>query len=137
MSAAIREKLGIAYALNAVSASGVDTGSFVFYVGTTRDKLDIARDELFKLIDSIKADGITDKELKDAKTQLAGLQRIALQDNGSIALTASLDELYGLGYDYFTKYESRLNSVTAEDVKKAANKYLRPDSYVLVLLKGK
>ena len=46
----------------------------------------------------LAANGLSAEELKRAKKKLLGKQAIAHQRNSSLAYTAALDELYGLGY---------------------------------------
>ena len=41
-------------------------------------------------------------------------------------------QFYGLGLDYIDRYPGYVTAVTKEDVQKAAQKYLHPNSYILV-----
>ena len=43
-------------------------------------------------------------------------------------------DLYGLGKDYYLTFAERVNSLRPEDVQKAAQKYLRPDTATIVVL---
>jgi len=137
LSKAIREEKGLAYTLDAASSPGIDTGMFIFYIATTKENLEIAKDELFKEISRLKKEGITAEEIRSSKKELIGLHQMGLQKIQDIALAASVGELYGLGYDNFLKYEDRINHITAECVVRAARKYLGDDSYVLLMIKGK
>jgi predicted Zn-dependent peptidase len=43
----------------------------------------------------------------------------------------SFNERYGLGWDEFMRFPERINAVTAEEVLRAARKYIRLDAPVL------
>ncbi len=136
LSEKIREQKGIAYALDVKSIPGIERGLIVFYIGTTKENLETAREELFNEIGILKNKGVEARELKSARTELIGLQRIGLQRVQDVAMRASLDELYGSGYDDFLKYEDRIKHITKECILRAARKYLGDNSYVMVVIKG-
>ena len=47
-----------------------------------------------------------------------------LQHLVGLAKRATLDELYGVGFDAWTTYERRINAVTVPMVNEAAKRYL-------------
>ncbi len=44
----------------------------------------------------------------------------------------ALNELYGLGFDHYTRYLDEIGKVTQEEVKKAVARVILPDRYVFV-----
>lgn len=136
LSSIIREKKGAAYALDARSVPGLERGFVVFYVGTTKENMDMVRDELFKEIELLKKEGVTEEELRSAKNETVGLYRIGLQRSQDIGLKASLDELYGFRYDEYLKYDDRIGHITRQCLLRAARKYFNPNSYVLFMIRG-
>ena len=54
--------------------------------------------ELLKEAELLRAEGLTDEELKRAKAKVIGQKKIARQDLGISPPPTALDELYGLGY---------------------------------------
>jgi zinc protease len=137
LSKSVREQKGLAYVLNAVSLHGLERGMFIFYIGTSKENLEAAKNELFKEISLIKRDGIMGKELADAKKELIGSHRIWLQKIQDVASRAATDEACGADYLNYTKFEDRINHITKECVLRAARKYLDDHSYVLLTIKGK
>lgn len=133
----IRDELGLAYTLGAFSVSGIDRGYYSLYVATTYDNLREVKRELLNEIDRVKEEIISDEELKVAKQGLVGENMISLQGNSSLAFRASLDELYGLGFDNYTQYGQKINRINAEEVRRVANKYFNLDAYVAVTLTQK
>ncbi|NQU74324.1 MAG: insulinase family protein [Candidatus Omnitrophica bacterium] len=136
LSQSIREEKGLAYALDMRSIAGIERGLIIFYIGTTKENLEIAKNELFKEIETLRADGINDEELEFAKSELIGLHRIGLQRSQDVIMRAALDELYGLGFNNFREYEDKIRGVTKESVLQAARKYLNPNAYVLLMMEG-
>jgi predicted Zn-dependent peptidase len=47
---------------------------------------------------------------------------MGLQTNGGQADAAAIDELYGIGCDYATKYPAKLANVTREDLMKLVSR---------------
>jgi zinc protease len=84
-------------------------------------------DEIHKLAN----EGLTPVELQRAKKKLIGQQEIANQSNDAFGYHCALDELYGLGFDYYKQLEHAVNAITLEDIKKVAAKYFRDQPYVL------
>jgi len=132
----VREKKGISYALDVKSVPGIERGMIIFYIGTTKEHIAVAREELLKAIEGVQRDGVTSEELRYAKRELAGLHTISLQRIQDVSMQAALGELFGLGYDDFLKYEERVRHITRECVVRAARKYLDPHSYILVVVEG-
>jgi len=131
----IRDELGLAYYVGAYQLLGLDTGYFGFYVGTTGDQVATCEKEFFAELDKLKIDGLSEEELTRAKNGLIGQQKVALQDNSTLSLTVGLDELYGLGYDYFTTTEQRYRAVTVADIKRVANNYFGDKPHAVVIVK--
>jgi len=136
LSKIIREELGIAYTLNTSSLPGLERGMIIFYVGTTKKNLQTARTRILKELARLKKEGITSEELRSAKNQLIGFHQMGLQRVQDVARRITADELYGLGHGNYLKYGKRINHITRECVLRAAKKYLRDDSYVLLTIEG-
>ena len=58
-------------------------------------------------------DGLDAGELRRAKNKMIGARKIGRQDLGGLAMTAGLDELYGLGFDSSDEDETRIEEVSA------------------------
>ena len=59
----------------------------------------------------------------------------ALQDLGRLASLTALDELYGHGYRRTELDDAKFEAVTLEQVKAVAQKYLKPDAFVVSVVK--
>ncbi len=131
----VRENLGLAYFVGAQQFLGLAPGFFAFYVGTMPEKLDLVEKELLKEAELLRSEGLTEVELKRAKAKVIGQKKIGRQDLGGYAMSAALDELYGLGYDYSDLDDSKYEAVTVEQIKAAAKKYLKENAFVIAMVK--
>ncbi|HSY10449.1 MAG TPA: pitrilysin family protein, partial [Candidatus Dormibacteraeota bacterium] len=131
----VREKLGLAYYVGAQNFMGLAPGYFAFYTGTEPSKVAQVETELLKEAELLRNEGLSEEELKRAKAKIIGQKKIARQELGGLAQAQALDELYGLGYAYMDGDEIKYEAVTREQVKAIAQKYLKPDAFVVSVVK--
>src|SRR5438445_2295083 len=131
----IREQMGLAYYVGAGQMQGLVPGLFSFYLGTDPQKIAPVKTALLDEIHKLANDGLTPEELTRAKKKLIGQQEIANQSNDAFGYHCALDELYGLGFDYYKQLEHDVNKVTLEDIKQVAAKYFRDQPYVLATVR--
>ena len=131
----IREQLGLAYYVGAQNLAGLVPGYFAFYTGTEPSKAGQVETELLKEAELLRTDGLTAEELKRCKAKIIGQKKIARQELGHLASTTALDELYGLGYQRAELDDAKYEAVTLEQIKAAAQKYLKPDTAVVAVVK--
>ncbi|HUJ09628.1 MAG TPA: pitrilysin family protein [Verrucomicrobiae bacterium] len=130
----IRDELGLCYYVGAYELVGLDPGYFVFYVGTTPQNVGTCEKEILAELDKLKTNGLSDKELSRAKSSLLGQRRVQMQDNSQLSMMVGLDELYGLGYDFFKTAEDRYRAVTVDDVKRVARSYFDGKPHAMVVV---
>ena len=65
----------------------------------------------------------------------SGQQQITNQSNDAFGFQCALDELYGLGFNYYKSFEHDIEAVTLEDTKRVAAKYFRDQPYVLAIVR--
>jgi zinc protease len=133
----IRDQLGLAYYVGAQNFAGLVPGYFAFYTGTEPAKAAQVETELLKEAELLRTEGLTAEELKRAKAKIIGQKKIARQDLGNLASLTALDELYGLGYQRTELDDAKYEAVTLEQAKAAAQKYLKPDAFVVSIVKPK
>ncbi len=131
----IREKMGLAYYVGAGQLQGLVPGFFSFYLGTDPAKLEPVKAALLDEISKLATEGLTPEELARAKKKFVGQQQIANQANDSFGFQCALDELYGLGFDYYKTLEPQVEKITLEDIKRVAAKYFRNQPYVLAAVR--
>jgi zinc protease len=131
----IREQMGLAYYVGASQMQGLVPGLFAFYLGTDPQKIEPVKTALLDEIYKLANDGLTPEELARAKKKLIGQQEIANQSNDAFGYHCALDELYGLGFNYYKRLEHDVNAVTSEHIKQVAAKYFRDQPYVLATVR--
>ena len=131
----IREQMGLAYYVGASEMQGLVPGLFAFYLGTDPEKIEPVKTALLDEIQKLANEGLTPEELARAKKKLIGQQEIANQSNDAFGYHCALDELYGLGFNYYKQLEHDVNAVMLEDIKQVAAKYFRDQPYVLATVR--
>ena len=131
----IREQMGLAYYVGATQMQGLVPGVFAFYLGTDPQKIEPVKTALLDEIHKLAAEGLTPQELARAKKKFVGQHQIEMQSNDSFGFHCALDELYGLGFDYYKKLEPEVEAVTLEQTKDVAAKYFRDQPYVLATVR--
>ena len=131
----IRENLGLAYYVGAQNFLGIVPGYFAFYCGTAPEKLDLVEKELLREAELLRAEGLTDEELKRSKAKIIGQKKISRQDLAGLASSTALDELLGLGYAHSETDDAKYEAVTLDDIKAVARKYLKDDAFVVSVVK--
>jgi len=130
----IREKLGLAYYVGAQNMLGLTPGYFAFYAGTEPEKAAQVEAEMFKEVELLRTDCLTEEELKRAKAKIIGQRKIGRQDLGGLATMTALDELYGLGFAHSEAEDARIEATTLAQVKAVAHQYLRPEAAVVSVI---
>jgi zinc protease len=131
----LRDKRSLAYSVTSFLNFGLEPGFFGVYIGSAPDKESEAIQGIKEQLLILLRDGITDVELKRAKNYLVGNFEIGLQQNSSQAGKIAFDELYGIGWDEYTRYPKQIYSVTKEDVMRVAKKYIDLDKYTLAIVR--
>ena len=130
----LRDELGLCYYVGAYQLAGLDPGYFAFYVGTTPQNVATCEKEIFAELEKLKANGLSDEELARAKSGVIGKRRVALQNNSDLSLMVGLDELYGLGYDFFKTMDEKSRAVAPDDIKRVANQYFNNKPHAVVVV---
>ena len=115
---------------------GLSPGAYVFYIGTSKDKIDAALTGIKKEVKMIRDEAVTDEELSRAKAALIGEHWQAMETNSAHGFDCALNELYGLEYEEGERFLERINSVTKDDIKRIANKYLQDDKCTEVIIRS-
>ncbi|MEK7813349.1 MAG: insulinase family protein, partial [Candidatus Desantisbacteria bacterium] len=132
----LRDKYGLAYYVGVFSILGLSPGAYVFYIGTSKDRIDAALDGIKKEVRILKSEDVTDEELSRAKVSLIGEHLQSMERNSAHGFECALDELYGLGYEEVERFLTGINGVTKDDIKQVANEYLQDDKCTIVIIRS-
>jgi zinc protease len=128
----IRENQGLAYSVDSAYDARYYPGSFMVSLQTKNTTANTAIQEVIKQIQQIRTSPVTDQELDEAKSYLAGSFPLRMDTNAKMARLLSFVEYFNLGLDYFDHYPRYIQNVTQADVLRVAKKYLDPERFVLV-----
>lgn len=128
----LRDKESLAYVVTSFFRPGLQPGVFAFYMACDETKAEQAEQGLQRQVDLIRERAVSDEELKRSINNLIGHYLISLQSSSSRAEDTALNTLYGLGYDYNKEYVKKIAEVKADDVLRAARKYLDPKRCAIV-----
>jgi zinc protease len=120
----LRDRKGLAYAVNAANVEGVAPGFFAVYIGTAPEKLAEAERSMQSELERLQGSAPPDDELLRAKRYLAGNFEIDLQRSSVRAAHLALDGLYGLGPDADRFYVERILAVSKDDVLRVARRVI-------------
>ena len=108
-------------------------GPFYAAAGVQTDKTPEALTEFFKELDAIRKP-IPAEEIEKAKNYLALLLPRNFETTESLAGSLAQVFVYNLPSDYYTTYTARIRAVTPADVQRAAERFIQPDKFAVVIV---
>lgn len=130
----IREKRGLAYAVDSHLSSFRDTGVLGVSVGTSRQSVpEVVRLVLGEL-DALARDGLAPEELERTKRQLRANVLLGLETSEAQMFRVGREELFLGGATDPGETIRRVEAVTAEEVRDLAGRLCRREALSLVLL---
>lgn len=130
----IREKRGLTYGVSTGLATGVYGQSWQGGMASSNASVGQAVGLIRQEWDRMAQDGVTEKELTDAKTYLTGEYPLRFDGNGKIASILAGMQMIGLPRDYVDNRNALVEAVTAEDVQRVAQRLLKSDQLRFVLV---
>jgi zinc protease len=133
----IRDDLGLTYSISSSFSINLFPSSFEVDVQTKNESAGQVIAETLKQVRRIRAEGVTDEELNDAKDFLIGSFPRRIETSRKIADFLTAVQFYNLGDDYIEKYKDYIGNVTKEDVLRVARKYLNDQDMEIVIVGNK
>jgi zinc protease len=130
----IRAKRGLTYDVNSQFSFNLLPGDFTVSTFTRSDSTAGAILGIIELLGGMRAADVTTEELANTKSFYAGYMPLQFETPNQVASQMSLVELYGLGKDYFPNYIDNMDKVTAQDVRRVAQKYIDPKNLLIVVV---
>jgi zinc protease len=127
----LRDRRGLAYAVNAMNVEGLAPGYFGVYIATAPEKFAAAKQGLLDELRGLLEAPPDDAELNRARRHLIGNFLIDQQRNAVHAAHVALDALYGLGPAASHAFPERIAAVSREEVLRVARRVLDLDAYTL------
>lgn len=134
----LREAKGWTYGAWSAVDPRAGVGPFQAGAGIKTEHTADALAEVFKEFEALKTNGVKgDEELNAAKANYVKSLPGRFETLGDLASAAGSLFMYDLPMDYYAKLPERITAVTAEDVKKAAERALVKDDMAVILVGDK
>ncbi|HEY5329607.1 MAG TPA: pitrilysin family protein [Acidobacteriaceae bacterium] len=131
---AIREERGLAYSIYSEMNPFRDTGSLAVYAGCAVDKTREVLDLTLAEFRRIKAELVSEEELKRAQDQLKGNMVLGLESSSSRMSNLARQQMYFGRFFSVDDITSEVNRVSREDIQRLAVELIQPEKLALTLL---
>lgn len=130
----LRDGQGLAYTVysDITGTAGQEPGVFQAFIGTEPARMEAAIQGLMDEVRLMRAEGVSETELAEAKAYLTGSVAMQLETNPQKADYLLRCHVYGWGFDEINHYVDRILAVTQEDVLQVARRHLHPDAMTVV-----
>jgi predicted Zn-dependent peptidase len=128
----VREQRGLAYSVYSYHSSYQDSGMVTVYGGTGTNQLDSLYETIQETLDTLKRDGITEKELRNSKEQLKGSLMLSLESTNSRMSRNGKNELMLGEHRSLDDIIIKIDGVTEDTVNELANQIFTEHSLSLV-----
>ncbi|HMO40338.1 MAG TPA: insulinase family protein [Saprospiraceae bacterium] len=137
LSANIREDKGYTYGAGSSLIPDLEIGYFNASASVRNEVTDSALVEFLYEMKRLQEELIPAAELALVKNERTGSFARQLEQPSTIAQFALNIARFGLPEDYYTTYLEKLNSVTAEEIRAMAKKYITPDKATILVVGNK
>ncbi len=120
----VRERKGLAYFVRTYNGAYDDVGSFMIRAGLDKKRLELAMKTIMKELRKIKRDGVTTRELRDAKTFVRGQMAIKMEDSFERAHWYAREQLFQKRVRSPQAVIKRMEAVTRKEVHDVAKELL-------------
>ncbi|NDW45925.1 pitrilysin family protein [Ruegeria sp. PrR005] len=123
----VREKRGLTYGVYSYLLPKDLASIYMGSVASANDKIAEAVSVVREVWADVAANGVTARELEDAKTYLTGAYPLRFDGNGRIANILVGMQVQGLPIEYIATRNDQVNAVTLEEINAFAADFLDPE----------
>lgn len=130
LMANIREDKGYTYGIGSGLASFVNGGYFAISTEVGADVTKQTIEEIYKELTTLRTDLVSDNELETVRNYILG--HFLRSVDGPFSLADKFKSIweFGLGYEYFDNYFNAVKTVTPNELRDLANKYLKQEDLI-------
>jgi len=130
----VREEGGLAYSVYSYVSPSKFGSAFLVSAQTRTPEVPKVQTLLTAELARMTREPPSDAELALAKSYLVGSFPLRLDTSGKVADFVSAIEELGLGLDYADRYKELVGRVTAQDVRRVAQRFFVPESFSRVVV---
>ena len=132
----VRDKRGFAYSVHSYFMPMAQPGPFQIGLQTKKSQANEALKVVHEVLERFLAEGPGKEELQAAKQNLTGSFPLRLDSNQKILENVAVIGFFGLPLDYLDHYAENVEKVTAEQIKAAFARHVRPEHLVTIVVGG-
>ena len=130
----IREEKGYTYSIGSGFTYPADTGRFVVSAAVRNDVIAPTLEEVFKEIELIQTEALSDEEINDARDGIVGRFVFGLETYQDFVETVASYKTRGVELDRLRKWLGLINDVSKDEVLDIANNYIHPEEFLIVVV---
>ena len=130
----IREDKGYTYSIGSGFSFPADTGTFRVSAAVRNDVIALTLEEVFREIERIQTEPLSDEELNDARDGIIGRFALTLETYQDFVESVASYKIRGVEIERLSKWLGLINDVSKDDVLEIANTYIQPDNFVIVVV---
>lgn len=130
----IREQRGLAYGVYSYFTLSADTGMFIVDTSTKNESVAEVISIILAEIKNMQTNLVNEEELKNTKEGTLNGFVFRFESPVRVVEQYMYIEHIGLPDNYLPTYRDNIMKVTREDIRAAAQKYLKPDDYILLVV---
>ena len=130
----IREEKGYTYSIGSGFSYPADIGRFVVSAAVRNDVIAPTLDEVFKEIERIQTEPLTEEEINDARDGIVGSFVFGMETYQDFVETVASYKTRGVELERLRKWLGLINDVSEDEVLKIANTYIQPDDFIIVVV---
>jgi len=134
LNEALRIESGLTYGAQSFFDSRKEPGPFAMFSFTKNETTTQAIDLALKVLQDLHKNGLTEEQLKSAKSYIKGQFPPTIETSNQLARRIAQYEFYGLNDDEVNQLEARVDAVTPEIAKQVIQKHFPSDNLVFVLI---
>jgi zinc protease len=130
----LRIKTGLTYGARSTFTQRKARGPFAISTFTQNEKTGEAIDRTLDILKRLHEKGITEQELKSAKSYLKGQFPPTIETSDQLAALVAQLEFFGLNESDINNYYAKIDSMTMADAQRIIKQYFPLDNLVFVLI---
>lgn len=134
LNEALRVESGYTYGASSFFDSRKAPGPFGISSFTKNETTSPAVDLALQVLQKLHKEGVTDEQLKSAKSYIKGQFPPNIETSRQLARIIASNEFYGLDDDDINQLEARIDAVTPEMAKQVIQKHFPSENLVFVLI---
>ncbi len=134
LNSELRIQTGLTYGARSIFDERKAKGPFIISTYTRNEKTEEAIDRTLNILKRLHENGITDDELKSAKTYIKGLFPTSLETSDQLAASIAQLEFFGLNENDVNGLYAKIDAMTMQDAQRIIKEYYPLDHLVFVLI---